>query len=115
MPVLGQPVLAGSRRFGRVFLTTPAGRTRLGSPGRGEFDRARRAALSALCERKGSRWTGARVVELARFESSVADFSDCLVLEAARDAGALPVLTFDERFAREPDVQLVASAESRGP
>jgi predicted nucleic-acid-binding protein len=38
-------------------------------------------------------------------ERSLADFSDHVILESARDANALPVLTFDERFARETDVR----------
>lgn len=38
---------------------------------------------------------------LASYSSSAADFSDCLVLESARDAGALPLLTFDAKLARQ--------------
>lgn len=45
---------------------------------------------------------------LARFEAGPADFSDYLVLEAARDVTALPVITFDERFARTADVELLS-------
>jgi predicted nucleic-acid-binding protein len=41
------------------------------------------------------------------FEAGPADFSDYFILESSRDAGALPVLTFDERFARGADVELV--------
>ncbi|MFI5302718.1 MAG: PIN domain-containing protein [Polyangiales bacterium] len=37
---------------------------------------------------------------LAAFASGSADFSDYVVLESARDAGALPLLTFDARPAR---------------
>ena len=46
----------------------------------------------------------------ARFEHGPADFSDYLILELAQQTGALPVRTFDERFAREADVELVALA-----
>jgi predicted nucleic-acid-binding protein len=45
-----------------------------------------------------------------RFEHGPADFSDYLILELAQQTGALPVRTFDERFAREADVELVALA-----
>jgi predicted nucleic-acid-binding protein len=41
------------------------------------------------------------------FESGPADFSDYYIRESSRDASALPVLTFDERFARGADVELV--------
>lgn len=41
------------------------------------------------------------------FENSSADFADCLVLESARTADALPVHTFDRRFARQSDVILI--------
>ena len=41
------------------------------------------------------------------FEAGPADFSDYFIRETSRDAGALPVLTFDERFARGAGVQLV--------
>lgn len=43
---------------------------------------------------------------LESYERGNADFSDYIILESSREAGALPVLTFDQRFAREPDVQL---------
>lgn len=42
------------------------------------------------------------------YAASSADFADCLVLEAARAAAALPVLTFDRRFARQLDTMLMA-------
>jgi predicted nucleic-acid-binding protein len=42
------------------------------------------------------------------FEAGAADFSDYIIRETAREANALPVLTFDQQFAREPDVQMVA-------
>lgn len=44
---------------------------------------------------------------LDRFERGSADFADYVLLESSREANALPVLTFDQRFAREADVQLV--------
>ncbi len=43
---------------------------------------------------------------LARYETGAADFSDYLILEAGRDAGALPVVTFDERFGRDGEVEI---------
>ena len=46
-----------------------------------------------------------RAVE--RFERSAADFADHLILETAREANALPLHSFDRRFAREPGVQHV--------
>jgi predicted nucleic-acid-binding protein len=45
---------------------------------------------------------------LDRFEHGAADLSDYIILESSREASALPVLTFDQRFAREADVQLVS-------
>jgi predicted nucleic-acid-binding protein len=44
---------------------------------------------------------------LSAYEVGPADFSDYFIRESSRDAGALPVVTFDERFARGPDVSLV--------
>jgi len=41
------------------------------------------------------------------FEAGAADYSDYFIRESSRVAGALPVLTFDERFARGADVELV--------
>ncbi len=41
------------------------------------------------------------------FEAGPADFSDYFILESSREANALPVITFDERFARSQDVELV--------
>jgi predicted nucleic-acid-binding protein len=78
-----------------------------------KFERAAiAAALESLCDAQGVSVEEAQRVRraIARFKVGAADFSDCLILEAARDAGALPVSTFDERFASEPDVQLVATA-----
>jgi predicted nucleic-acid-binding protein len=48
---------------------------------------------------------------LDRYERGSAEFADYVLLESSRDASALPVLTFDQRFARETDVQLVAPKE----
>jgi predicted nucleic-acid-binding protein len=44
---------------------------------------------------------------LDAFEVGQADFSDYFILESSREAGAVPVITFDERFARNSDVELV--------
>jgi len=80
-----------------------------------KFDRAAIvAALVSLCDAEGVSVEEAHRVRraIARFKVGAADFSDCLILETARDAAALPVSTFDERFAREPDVQLVAIASA---
>jgi predicted nucleic-acid-binding protein len=44
---------------------------------------------------------------LDAFEAGPADFSDYVIRESSREAGSLPVVTFDERFAREADVELV--------
>ena len=44
---------------------------------------------------------------IAEFETGPADFSDYFIRESSREASALPVLTFDERFARGADVELV--------
>ena len=41
------------------------------------------------------------------YEAGAADFSDYFIRESSREASALPVLTFDERFARGADVELV--------
>lgn len=48
---------------------------------------------------------------LAAFERGAADLSDYVILESARTASALPVLTFDERFARHQEVVLVPALE----
>lgn len=47
---------------------------------------------------------------IAAFEAGEADFSDYFILETSREANALPVLTFDERFARAAGVQRVPAA-----
>lgn len=44
---------------------------------------------------------------LSHFERGAADLSDYLILEAAREVNALPVRTFDQRFAREENVEIV--------
>jgi predicted nucleic-acid-binding protein len=44
---------------------------------------------------------------IVAFEAGPADFSDYFIRESSREASALPVLTFDERFARGADVELV--------
>lgn len=44
---------------------------------------------------------------ILNFETGPADFSDYIICESSREASALPVLTFDERFARGADVELV--------
>ena len=44
---------------------------------------------------------------LRQYESGTADFSDYVILESARQGDALPVRTFDERFARSDLVELL--------
>jgi predicted nucleic-acid-binding protein len=44
---------------------------------------------------------------LRRFESGSADFSDYLILEAANEAQAKPVVTFDQKFSSNPGVTLL--------
>jgi predicted nucleic-acid-binding protein len=44
---------------------------------------------------------------LDRYEAGSADFSDYVIVEAGREADALPVLTFDARLAREADAELL--------
>jgi predicted nucleic-acid-binding protein len=59
--------------------------------------------------------TGGVVVEhdaivrgaILEYETGPADFSDYVIRESSRERSALPVLTFDERFARGQDVELV--------
>jgi predicted nucleic-acid-binding protein len=46
------------------------------------------------------------------FANSSADFADCIILESARTADALPVHTFDQRFARQKDVTLITPESS---
>jgi predicted nucleic-acid-binding protein len=45
------------------------------------------------------------------YAASRADFADCVILESARAAQALPVHSFDRRFARIADVSLLADRE----
>jgi predicted nucleic-acid-binding protein len=45
---------------------------------------------------------------LGNFASSGADLSDYLVLEGARDADALPLITFDRKLGRESNVTLLS-------
>jgi hypothetical protein len=47
---------------------------------------------------------------LAAFEAGQADFSDYVILETARRAGALPVHTFDDHLARAEGAELVPRA-----
>lgn len=44
---------------------------------------------------------------LDAYSNGNADFSDYLILELARNAKALPLQTFDRRFAQHPDVILL--------
>lgn len=46
---------------------------------------------------------------LTHFERGAADIADYLILESARAASALPVMTFDQRFAREEEVEILGS------
>ncbi len=46
---------------------------------------------------------------LEAYSKGNADFSDYMILELARIAEALPVHTFDRRFAHHPDVTLIES------
>jgi predicted nucleic-acid-binding protein len=76
-----------------------------------KFDRsAIAAALQRLCDSQGSTVQEEATVRraLQRYATGLADFSDYLILEIASGAGALPVITFDQRFAREPDVEMAA-------
>ena len=68
------------------------------------------AALRRLVDSEGVAIEHEALVRHAidSFEGGAADFSDYVILESSRSAGACPVVTFDQRFAREPDVQLVA-------
>jgi predicted nucleic-acid-binding protein len=44
---------------------------------------------------------------ILEYEMGPADFFDYVIRESSRERSALPVLTFDERFARGQDVELV--------
>jgi predicted nucleic-acid-binding protein len=67
------------------------------------------AALKRLCDIEGVTVEDAPRVRRAldRFEQGPAGFADYLILESAHDASALPVVTFDDRFARSTDVRLL--------
>jgi predicted nucleic-acid-binding protein len=83
-----------------------------------KFDRrAIASALRDLCAAQGVTVQNEASVHraLARYEIGAADFSDYVVLEAARDAGALPVITFDQRFARDRDVEIAAPEAESAP
>lgn len=74
------------------------------------FDRATIVqALRRLLDLEGVVVAHAPAVRRAldRFERGAADFSDYIILELSREASALPILTFDQRFAREAEVQIV--------
>jgi predicted nucleic-acid-binding protein len=45
------------------------------------------------------------------YAASSADFADCVILESARGTEALPVHSFDRRFARNEGVSLLADRE----
>lgn len=81
-----------------------------------KFDRARvLSELRRLTSMQGVWVENATLVRRAveRYAETTVDFADCLVLESARDAGALPVQTFDRRFARQPDVVLMTPEQAR--
>ncbi|WP_437720391.1 PIN domain-containing protein [Sorangium sp. So ce861] len=67
------------------------------------------AALRRLVDAEGVTIEHDAIVRrsLVAFEEGHADFSDYFIRESSREASALPVLTFDERFARGVDVELV--------
>jgi predicted nucleic-acid-binding protein len=50
-----------------------------------------------------------------RYQRGPADFSDWIIFESARSANALPVLTFDGRFASGDGIEIVPPAENRVP
>ncbi len=52
---------------------------------------------------------------LALYEEGDADFSDFVILESARQAGALPVRTFDRRFGRASGVETLGRKSDAGP
>ncbi|HEX7480093.1 MAG TPA: type II toxin-antitoxin system VapC family toxin [Polyangiales bacterium] len=75
-----------------------------------KFDRSTTAsALRRLLDSDGVVVEGEAATRraLASFETGPADFSDYVILEAARNAGALPLRTFDERLARAHDAEQV--------
>lgn len=75
-----------------------------------KFDRVTIAGtLRRLCNSKGVFVQNAATIfeALEQYEQGGADFSDYLILETARRAGALPVRTFDERLATSANVEPV--------
>lgn len=80
--------------------------------GAGKLDRATiGSAIRHLIDSEGVTIEHDALVRraVARFEQGPADFSDYIILESSRFAGALPVLTFDARFARDADVRLLTA------
>jgi predicted nucleic-acid-binding protein len=68
-----------------------------------KFDRAATAlALNRLLNTEGVVVEDGPVISraLSAFEEGSADFADHVILESSREAGALPLQTFDERLAR---------------
>lgn len=49
---------------------------------------------------------------LLQYQTGPADLSDYLILETARDAAALPVLTFDARFAKADGASLIGPQQT---
>lgn len=77
------------------------------------LDRTRIASeLQRLSQLEGVALENPEAVEraIARYVDSQADFADCVVLECSRAQGALPVRTFDKRFARLEGVSLIEDA-----
>lgn len=75
-----------------------------------EFDRATIVvALRGLHSTEGVSWEDASgaLRALEDYERGAADYSDYVIVEAARRSDALPVHTFDERLAREDGARLV--------
>ena len=50
---------------------------------------------------------------LRLFESSSADFADCVIVTAARAAGELPLATFDAALSRLPDTRRLGPKRKR--
>ena len=79
------------------------------------FDRERIAnELRRLLAMQGVTTEDSAVMQRAidRYETGSADFADYVILESGRENGALPVRTFDRRFARERDVILAEASET---
>ena len=68
-----------------------------------------------LVEVPSFRLEGAPVVQaaLAEYRTSSADFSDCLILAAARAVNELPLATFDAKLARLEGATKVGSGRRR--